>query len=87
MESPAPERCLADLEVGLRWRQDQLCWPGFRPPSRICHDLARGLMARARRLRASESFGVDLAHLRGCLWRNWLRKQHPKSILAVVLTN
>jgi Transposase DDE domain/Domain of unknown function (DUF4372) len=65
---------LADIEVCLRSRQDQLYRLGFRSTIahstladanssrdwRIYHDLAQGLIARARRLYASESFGVDL---------------------------
>jgi hypothetical protein len=66
---------LADIEVCLRSRQDQLYRLGFRSTIahstladanrsrdwRIYHDLAQGLIARARRLYASESFGVELA--------------------------
>ena len=65
---------LADIEVCLRSRQEQLYRLGFRSTIahstladanssrdwRIYHDLAQGLIARARRLYASESFGVDL---------------------------
>jgi len=65
---------LADIEVCLRSRQDQLYRMGFRSTVahstladangsrdwRIYHDLAQGLIARARRLYASESFGVEL---------------------------
>jgi hypothetical protein len=65
---------LADIEVCLRSRQDQLYRLGFRSTiahstladansSRdwhIYHDLAQLLIARARRLYASESFGVEL---------------------------
>jgi hypothetical protein len=65
---------LADIEVCLRSRQDQLYRLGFRSSVahstladanssrdwRIYHDLAQGLIARARRLYASESFGVEL---------------------------
>jgi hypothetical protein len=65
---------LADIEVCLRSRQDQLYRLGFRSTVahstlaeanssrdwRIYHDLAQGLIARARRLYASESFGVEL---------------------------
>ena len=65
---------LADIEVCLRSRPDQLYHMGFRSriaPStlaeangsrdwRIYHDLAQGLIARARRLYANESFGVEL---------------------------
>src|SRR5580658_7893168 len=64
----------ADIEVCLRSRQDQLYRLGFSSTSahsttadanssrdwRIYHDLAQGLIARARRLYASESFGVEL---------------------------
>jgi hypothetical protein len=66
---------LADIEVCLRSRPDQLYHMGFRSTiahntlaranrSRdwcIYHDLAQGLIARARRLYADESFGVELA--------------------------
>jgi hypothetical protein len=66
---------LADIEVCLRSRQDQLYRLGFRSTIahstladanssrdwRIYHDLAQGLIARARRLYASESLGVELA--------------------------
>jgi hypothetical protein len=65
---------LADIEVCLRSRQDQLYRLGFRSTVahstlahanssrdwRIDHDLAQSLIARARRLYASESFGVEL---------------------------
>jgi len=65
---------LADIEVCLRSRQDQLYRMGFRSTVahstladanssrdwRIYHDLAQGLIARARRLYANESFGVEL---------------------------
>ena len=65
---------LSDIEVCLRSRQDQLYRLGFRSTIahstladanssrdwRIYHDLAQGLIARARRLYASESFGVEL---------------------------
>jgi hypothetical protein len=65
---------LADIEVCLRSRQDQLYRMGFRSTIahstladanssrdwRIYHDLAQILIARARRLYASESFGVEL---------------------------
>jgi hypothetical protein len=65
---------LADIEVCLRSRQDQLYRLGFRSTIahstladanssrdwRIYHDLAQGLIARARRLYANESFGVEL---------------------------
>jgi hypothetical protein len=65
---------LADIEVCLRSRPDQLYRMGFRSTVahstladanrsrdwRIYHDLAQGLIARARRLYASESFGVEL---------------------------
>jgi hypothetical protein len=65
---------LADIEICLRSRQDQLYRLGFRSTVahstladanssrdwRIYHDLAQGLIARARRLYASESFGVEL---------------------------
>jgi hypothetical protein len=65
---------LADIEVCLRSRQDQLYRLGFRSTIahstladanssrdwRIYHDLAQGLIARARRLYASESFGLEL---------------------------
>ena len=65
---------LADIEVCLRSRQDQLYRLGFRSTVahstladanssrdwRIYHDLAQGLIARARRLYASEPFGVEL---------------------------
>ena len=66
---------LADIEVCLRSRGDQLYQLGFRSTVahstladanrsrdwRIYHDLAQGLIARARRLYASDSFGVELA--------------------------
>lgn len=66
---------LADIEVCLRSRPDQLYRLGFRSTIahstladanrerdwRIYHDLAQGLIARARRLYAGESFGVELA--------------------------
>jgi hypothetical protein len=65
---------LADIEVCLRSRHDQLYRLGFRSTIahstladanssrdwRIYHDLAQGLIARARRLYASEAFGVEL---------------------------
>jgi hypothetical protein len=65
---------LADIEVCLRSRQDQLYRLGFRSTVahstladanssrdwRIYHDLAQTLIARARRLYANESFGVEL---------------------------
>jgi hypothetical protein len=65
---------LADIELCLRSRRDQLYRMGFRSTVahstladanrsrdwRIYHDLAQGLIARARRLYASESFGVEL---------------------------
>ncbi len=66
---------LADIEVCLRSRQDQLYRLGFRSTLahstladanrvrdwRIYHDLAQGLIEkRARRLYADESFGVEL---------------------------
>jgi Transposase DDE domain/Domain of unknown function (DUF4372) len=65
---------LADIEVCLRSRGDQLYRLGFRSTVahstladanrsrdwRIYHDLAQGLIARARRLYANESFGVEL---------------------------
>jgi hypothetical protein len=65
---------LADIEVCLRSRPDQLHRLGFRSTLahstladangsrdwRIYHDLAQGLIARARRLYADESFGVEL---------------------------
>jgi len=65
---------LADIEVCLRSRRDQLYRLGFRSTVahstladangtrdwRIYHDLAQSLIARARRLYASESFGVEL---------------------------
>jgi hypothetical protein len=65
---------LADIEVCLRSRPDQLYRLGFRSTIahstladanssrdwRIYHDLAQGLIARARRLYASDSFGVEL---------------------------
>ncbi len=66
---------LADIEVCLRSRPDQLYHMGFRSRIahstlaeanssrdwRIYHDLAQVLIARARRLYANESFGVELA--------------------------
>ena len=66
---------LADIEVCLRSRGDQLYRLGFRSSVahstladanasrdwRIYHDLAQILIARARRLYADESFGVELA--------------------------
>jgi hypothetical protein len=66
---------LADIEVCLRSRPDQLYHMGFRSTIahntlaranrsrdwRIYHDLAQLLIARARRLYADESFGVKLA--------------------------
>jgi hypothetical protein len=66
---------LADIEVCLRSRHDQLYRLGFRSTMarstladanrqrdwRIYHDLAQGLITRARRLYAGESFGVELA--------------------------
>jgi hypothetical protein len=66
---------LADIEVCLRSRPDQLYHLGFRSTVahstladanrardwRIYHDLAQTLIARARRLYASEPFGADLA--------------------------
>ncbi len=66
---------LADIEVCLRSRPDQLYHMGFRSTVahstladanrsrdwRIYHDLAQGLIARARRLYADEPFGVELA--------------------------
>jgi hypothetical protein len=65
---------LADIEVCLRSRPDQLYHMGFRSTIahstladanrardwRIYHDLAQTLIARARRLYANESFGVEL---------------------------
>ena len=65
---------LADIEVCLRSRHDPLYRLGFRSTIahstladanssrnwRIYHDLAQGLIARARRLYANESFGVEL---------------------------
>jgi hypothetical protein len=65
---------LADIEVCLRSRRNQLYRMGFRSTIahstladanssrdwRIYHDLAQGLIARARRLYARESFGVEL---------------------------
>ena len=65
---------LADIEVCLRSRPDQLYHMGFRSRIahstlaeanssrdwRIYHDLAQVLIARARRLHANESFGVEL---------------------------
>jgi hypothetical protein len=66
---------LADIEICLRSRADQLYHMGFRSTIarstladangvrdwRIYHDLAQTLIARARRLYADESFGVELA--------------------------
>ena len=66
---------LADIEVCLRSRPDQLYHMGFRSTVahstladanrsrdwRIYHDLAQTLIARARRLYASEPFGADLS--------------------------
>ena len=66
---------LADIEVCLRSRPDQLYHMGFRSTVahstladanrgrdwRIYHDLAQGLIARARRLYGDESFGLELA--------------------------
>ena len=66
---------LADIEVCLRSRHDQLYRLGFRSTIahstladanaardwRIYHDLAQLLIARARRLYADEPFGVELA--------------------------
>lgn len=65
---------LADIETCLRSRPDQLYRMGFRSTVahstladanssrdwRIYHDLAQGLIARARRLYAQEPFGADL---------------------------
>jgi hypothetical protein len=65
---------LADIEVCLRSRPDQLYHMGFRSTIahstladanrsrdwRIYHDLAQTLIARARRLYAREPFGADL---------------------------
>jgi len=65
---------LADIEVCLRSQQNHLYRLGFRSPLahstladanrsrdwRIYHDLAQGLIARARRLYANEPFGVEL---------------------------
>jgi hypothetical protein len=65
---------LADIEICLRSHQDQLYRLGFRSTIahstladanssrdwRIYHDLAQGLIARARRLCADEPFGVEL---------------------------
>jgi hypothetical protein len=65
---------LADIEVCLRSRPDQLYHMGFRSTIahstladanrsrdwRIYHDLAQTLIVRARRLYASEPFGADL---------------------------
>ena len=65
---------LADIEVCLRSRPDKLYRMGFRSTIahstladanssrdwRIYHDLAQGLIARARRLYAHEPFGVEL---------------------------
>ena len=66
---------MADIGVCLRSRPDQLCHLGFRSTVahstladanrsrdwRIYHDLAQTLIARARRLYAHESFGVELS--------------------------
>jgi hypothetical protein len=66
---------LADIEVCLRSRPDQLYHMGFRSTiahntlatanrsrdGHIYHDLAQLLITRARRLYADESFGVELA--------------------------
>jgi hypothetical protein len=66
---------LADIETCLRSRPDQLYHMGFRSRVahstlgdanrsrdwRIYHDLAQTLIARARRLYADDSFGVELA--------------------------
>lgn len=66
---------LADIEVCLRSRPDQLYHMGFRSTVahstladanrardwRIYHDLAQTLIARARRLYAREPFGADLS--------------------------
>lgn len=66
---------LADIEVCLRSRPDQLYHMGFRSSVahstladanrardwRIYHDLAQTLIARARRLYANESFGLELS--------------------------
>jgi len=66
---------LADIEVCLRSRHDQLYRLGFRSTIahstladanrerdwRICADLAQALIARARRLSADEPIGVELA--------------------------
>ena len=71
---------LADIEVCLRSRPDQLYHMGFRSTVahstladanrsrdwRIYHDLAQTLIARARRLYASEPFGADLVANRLC---------------------
>jgi hypothetical protein len=71
---------LSDIEVCLRSRQDQLYRMGFRSTVahstladanssrdwRIYHDLAQSLIARARRLYASEPFGVELDPHRLC---------------------
>jgi hypothetical protein len=65
---------LADIEICLRSRPDQLYRMGFHSTIahstladanrsrdwRIYHDLAQGLIVRARRLYAQDSFGVDL---------------------------
>jgi hypothetical protein len=65
---------LADIEVCLRSRPDQLYHMGFRSAVahstladanssrdwRIYHDLAQGLIVRARRLYASEPLGIEL---------------------------
>ncbi len=66
---------LADIEVCLRSRPDQLYHMGFRSTAahstladanrardwRIYHDLAQTLIARARRLYASEPLGLELS--------------------------
>ena len=68
---------LADLEICLRSRPDQLYHMGFRSTIahstladanstrdwRIYFDLAQGLIARARRLYADEPLDVDLKPL------------------------
>lgn len=65
---------MADIEICLRSRPDQLYRMGFHSTIahstladanrsrdwRIYHDLAQGLIVRARRLYAQDSFGVDL---------------------------
>jgi hypothetical protein len=65
---------LADIEICLRSRPDQLYRMGFRSAVahstladanrsrdwRIYHDLAQGLIARARRLYAQDSLGLEL---------------------------